>query len=242
MNRLILIALFAAISTSGIAQNKYDDMIRLKNGSIIYGTIIENVVDDHLKILIGGRQTLEFDYEEIVQIKDGSFRMLISDQHKRGYFNETQLGLALGKSSDFSETVPYISVHTLNGYRWHRLISTGVGIGYDSYEPVNMMPVFLGIRGDLFKSRVTPFYLVDVGFSTAWASSIGGSNLESADGGRLFNAGIGLKIHGLGKSWVISTTFKNQKADLNYFDWWWGGEVVEERSFRNMTIKVGLTF
>jgi len=63
MNIKKIITLFVLI-TSIYAQS-YVDVVNLKNGDIIKGKIIENVINDHIRIELQGGSVLTYQYEQI---------------------------------------------------------------------------------------------------------------------------------------------------------------------------------
>ena len=63
-----------------------------------------------------------------------------------------------------------MTVHTINGYRFHQLYNTGLGVGLDRYGTITSLPLYLSVRRDLFASRVTPMFNANVGYGWMWES------------------------------------------------------------------------
>ena len=114
---------------------------------------------------------------------------LNSEKHKsRGYFNVTSLEV-LNFDFNYLKPVslsPIPGISTINGYRFSRNISLGLGIGFDyigawlpvyiapksSYgiyavyykEEMSFIPVFIDFRLNLADTPVTPYLFVDAGY------------------------------------------------------------------------------
>jgi len=66
MNKLRKIILFIIVSL--LIPNEYVDVVNLKDGSIIKGQIIENKINQHIKIELSGGSIFKFEYNEIISI------------------------------------------------------------------------------------------------------------------------------------------------------------------------------
>src|SRR4051812_29343341 len=64
---VIFMALFT-FSTSSIAQSNYEDVVYLKNGSIIHGMIIEQVHNESITIRINDKNIFVWKMDEIMKI------------------------------------------------------------------------------------------------------------------------------------------------------------------------------
>ena len=72
MKDLVAVIALSFLSFLSVAQNStYPDRIKLINGSLIKGTIIVDKVGEYVEIIITGKQTVSFKYDEIWCIKDG---------------------------------------------------------------------------------------------------------------------------------------------------------------------------
>jgi hypothetical protein len=56
------------IFTSSVSSQSYIDVVTLKNGDLIKGKIIENVINDHIRVELQGGSILTFQYDEIEKI------------------------------------------------------------------------------------------------------------------------------------------------------------------------------
>jgi len=98
MKYLVAVIALYFLSSLAVAQNStYPDRIKLINGSLIKGTIIEDKVGEYVEIMITGKQTVRFKYDEIWWIKDGGYKHSGYQVKKPGYFIRTEIGIAIDK-------------------------------------------------------------------------------------------------------------------------------------------------
>ena len=82
------------ISFQSFAQNKPEDVVYLKNGSVIHGTILETVPDQTVKIQTADHNIFIFKMDEVARITKASpdyFR-----KKERGYTNYLDVGYLHG--------------------------------------------------------------------------------------------------------------------------------------------------
>ncbi len=58
---------FIMLTAFLLAQNNLEDVVYLKNGDIIRGTIIENVPSEYVKIMVGNTSTVTIQYSQIIK-------------------------------------------------------------------------------------------------------------------------------------------------------------------------------
>jgi hypothetical protein len=142
---------------------------------------------------------------------------LNSEKHKsRGYFNVTSLEV-LNFDFNYLKPVslsPVPGLSTINGYRFSRNISLGLGIGFDyigvwlpvyiapksSYgnytvyykEEMSIIPVFVDFRFNLSDTPFTPYLFVDAGYDI----SLNPNKTVFVDTGNLdWYIGVSSQIH-----------------------------------------------
>lgn len=106
MKNYLAILLFSIITTVSFGQSNYQDVVYLKNGSIIRGIIIEQVPNKSIKIETADRNVFVYQMEEIEKITketyDSKKAPLNSNLERRKGF----IGLSLGASipiGDFAD-------------------------------------------------------------------------------------------------------------------------------------------
>ncbi len=171
---------------------KKEDVVYLKNESVVRGRIIQND-ETRIRIQTADGSIWSFSAAEISRISSeapfNGFRY-----KSRGYANFTELGpLVAGKTTIDGVTTAAFSFQSVNGYRFSQYFFTGAGVGVDLYATQTIIPLFVSIRGDLTtQGTILPFYFAEIGsgINITQNSSAG----EDFKGGLLYAAGVGVKI------------------------------------------------
>jgi len=230
-----------------LGQNKYYDVVTLKNGSVIKGMITERSEDGSITMLLGGRQTVSFFAEEIDSIdKSGKVDQKKLPDHK-GYFSRTEMGTSFKKERnwDGKYTTVYPWFQTVHGYEWSRFLQTGIGVGTDFYEDVVTVPFYFHLSGELLNSKVTPIYLIQFGDSFV----INGGPLEfrndnNSKGKGFFRIGTGIQINSPINSFYLTVGFKVNKVvysnNSDFTPYRWSTE--SSRKYRSFSVGFGMKF
>lgn len=215
MKKYLLLLLFAVIATIAFGQNNYQDVVYLKNGSIIRGMIIEQIPNKTIKIETADRSIFVYQMEEVEKItkeqfSDNSSKLKNNTSKKKGF-----IGLSLGASIPVGDFVDKSNGVAETGVQFNLvnfgyLFSDNIGIsaswfgaanplgvdGYDSWSYGGMMvgPLFsmpLSERVDWDLRPMIGYALTtlpDVGRGEEEASSLAlsfGTNLRIHVGGRV---------------------------------------------------------
>ena len=165
----------------GARAEELQDVVYLKNGSIIRGTIIEQVPNESLKILTGDGSIFVYEMSQIQKMtkensldngngfthKSGfsSYKMKSNLFREPGYRGVVDIGGAIGVE-DYGDGV--FSVSTSHGYQFNPYLFMGAGLGLDyhfGHGGSAFIPIFIDIRGYFLNGRVTPFIGTKVGYS-----------------------------------------------------------------------------
>ena len=248
MKYLFAVIALSFLSSLSVAQNlTYPDRIKLINGSLIKGTIIEDKVGEYVDIIITGKQTVSFKYDEIWWIKDGGYKHSGYQIKKPGYFNRTEIGIAIDKveqppwTGASSYNNEYFTFHFINGFRIKPSFQLGIGVGIDNYPTITVFPIYLSLKGDFIKGKVTPFYQIDIGSGFARDRENDFREYDKIKAGIMFHPSVGLQLNTYQKaSFYMAIGYKLQKAKLEFtqFDVF----TSTERTFQNLTVRVGLEF
>jgi len=230
---LLTILLFPFISK---AQTNYEDVVYLKNGSIIHGIIIEQIPNKSIKLQTRDGNVFVYKIDEIekmtkeqVKSSKNNNTNLNNDEIKHsGYTNITEMnfGLGLGQySSDYS-----FGIQTINGYLFNPYFSMGIGIGVDRYKNVTFVPLFADLRVNFLQTNVTPFLSGGIGYS------LGTDKVNK--GGLLVNPALGVKFFVSSKAALnFSIGYRLQE---NSFTYYYYGTYKESSGYLNF--KLGATF
>lgn len=148
--KICSVIIFLLLAGTAFAQQKEEDVVYLKNGSVIRGKIIEQIPGVYVKITTDERNVWVFKMEEIDRITREPYlyvtrqRKLLANQ--KGYFNISEIGLSLS-GGGWNGVNAGFSLSTINGYRHSRYLSAGILTGIDHYYGLPMIPVALDVRG-----------------------------------------------------------------------------------------------
>jgi hypothetical protein len=168
MKKTVFFLCLVIASLYTFAQDKYEEVVYLKNGTIVHGMIIEYVPNMSIKIK-SGPNVFAYKLDEIDKItregvtssttgftKNYGFK-------KRGYAGIVEVGLNYFpvRRTD----APGVAINIINGFQFNPIVNLGAGVGVDiSGEGVIGIPVTLDFRANFIKTRVTPFFAMGVGY------------------------------------------------------------------------------
>lgn len=243
---VFLINIFC-LSQQGIAQTKAPKVhqVYLEGGKILRGKINEEN-QESLKLKTKGKKAYWIDkttIKDISEVPKFFYR-------KEGFIHQTMAGIGLGENKNSMS----LHISSFHGYQLHPLFAIGLTTGFGKYDHVEgiIIPFALGIRGEVSKHALSPFYALDIGHSfhlmpkkqepdTPWNTN------EKYKGGFLLNPAIGIKFRTAHKtSFLWSVGYKIQHLTHSYTinDWWWGEntQVTQKRLFQHPEMKFGIHF
>ncbi|MBQ8501979.1 MAG: hypothetical protein IJ494_06760 [Bacteroides sp.] len=176
MRKLVLMLSFLMVGFSlSFAQQSQQEVVYLKNGSIIKGTVIEQVPGVSLKIQTGDGSVFAYQMSEVEKItKEVASRGYSSNRGygssydgngvQRGYRGFLDLGYTLG-TGDWGED--RIELSTSHGYQFNPYFYAGLGVGAHYYfdSEVVEVPIFADFRADFLNNRITPFFDFKIGYT-----------------------------------------------------------------------------
>ena len=244
---LFIILFKSLICFSVLAQNtEKEDVIYLKNGGIVRGTIVEYVSDEAIKIEIIGQNVLVFGLDEVEKMQKEDVLKITKKKHpihfsESLYSNHSSLGV-LFSQNDGTGT----SIETVNSYRITPSANLGLGVGIIWINTWRLgwartMPIFADIRGDVFpKSRTTPFYYVQLGYGIDTAGELD----DERKGGIYFALGTGIKIRTRSKiAFTLGFGYTHQHQKITETDWWNNGQIIERSiNYRRIALRTGFPF
>lgn len=159
---------FAAISASA---QTMQEVVYLKNGSVVRGIIIEQIPNVSLKIRTADGSIFAYEMADVDKItKEPSLSSLGGANGRygkgpaRGYRGFVDLGYSVGVGELGEDRLDFTTSH---GYQFNPYIFAGVGAGVD-YFPDSYsvsVPVFAHARSEFLKGQVSPFLDVKVGYA-----------------------------------------------------------------------------
>lgn len=237
---LFLTFLFFTLLVSSVvsAQTKYEDVLYLKNGSIIHGVIIEQVPNESLKIQTKDRnvfvyrmdEVLKIAKEEVVSSRSKREPLTKDNIKKRGFTNITELSLGrdiLNNGSEAAvagysttEVMPSLGIQTVNGYMFNHYIIAGIGLAFNTNSDLAFVPLFAELRINLSNAPLAGFVFIDGGYSFTAKEVYNLNNDRKYFGGTYFSPGLGIKLNvAKSKALTFSLGYRSQQARIYVLDY-----------------------
>jgi hypothetical protein len=165
---LSVILLF--ISLVAMGQESAEDVLYLKNGSIIRGKIIEKTEDQSVRIELPDRNIISFRSDEILKTtKEKPLGRTFSSLHLtlgldpgfEGYFEYGNGFNVLGGGFD------YYRANLILGGRINKYFYLGIGTGIRNYflAAESIVPAFADLRLNFTGRTISPYIAIDLGYS-----------------------------------------------------------------------------
>lgn len=218
-----------------MAQSEKEDVVYLKNGSMLRGQIIEGPDGYTLRIKTYGDNILRVKMEDVLKIKCRG-RATDKSRQKTGYAIYTGIDILPGRSTTT------VRIQMINGYRFTPDFSVGIGLGYVPYnDPLGLIPVFLAGRYTLLERGISPFVILRTGYGISVLTDED-RPVESHHGGLMFNPGMGIRIKtGAGFTWAFTAGMSIDKSSFEQRGW--NNQRVEtEIVYRRVQFGIELSF
>lgn len=178
MKRLFVTLVVLLMTTMGAVMMAHD-VVYLKNGSIIKGSVVEVIPNGTLKIQTQDGSLFVFDMSEVDHVvneenkKNEEQEDNSEDYLKRGFRGLLDLSIHAG-FGDAEDNMLLMSSFTA-GYQINRFLFVGGGCSptltlydneyYDEVETGFILPIYGAIRFDFVNAKVSPFLDTRVGYS-----------------------------------------------------------------------------
>ncbi len=236
MKKIFLLCVIGimAFASSAYAQ-MLQEVVYLKNGSVIKGVIVEQIPNESIKIRTNDGSIFAYQMsdvekitkEEVYQSRNRSYNAynnaprnktpLDLDVHYRGFVD---LGFTIGTGGGAFNRLDLTTSHGVQIFP-QLFVGAGVGLSYFYDLSSLAMPIFADIRTDILNSKTTPFVDFKIGYSPV---DLSGLYLSPTIGCRFNKFSIGV-------SYIM------QKAPI--YDYW--GDTYRV-NLGGISLKVGFEF
>lgn len=230
---------FISISDSYAQETKQQDVVYLKNGSILHGQIVEIEANETITLFsnCGDKWVInqsEIEKIEKIDISDEQYFFNKSikstlDYKNKGFYTGLNIGFLF--SGNIDTPFPPLGLMILNGYEFENRFSLGAGLGLDLLNEA-YMPLVADFKYNFTKGRINHYVYFQGGYTIALEKpdpydydyySYYHSDIKSK-GGYIINPGIGLKLFlneknafsfGIGYKYInINHSYKEQNGQL----------------------------
>lgn len=230
MKKLFL-ALLLLIAPFVMAQaQSMQEVVYLKNGSIIRGVIVEQLPGVSLKIMTGDGSIFAYNISDVEKITkevsktNNSNPFSLDKGNDLGYKGLFDFGYSFGVG-DYG--VDRFEIATSHGYQWNPYAYVGAGIGLNYYSDASSfaIPVFVNSRFYFLNSGISPYFDAKVGYSFG--------DIEGFYVAPSFGCKIGC--------FNLSVGYTMQMAEFVWYDpYYYYGSTTENCSA--ITLKMGFEF
>jgi hypothetical protein len=249
------LALILVISASlpMFSQKNMEDVIHLKNGSEIHGTIVEWKPDSIMKVEIAGGSLFVFKASEIqfyariekkkkdivpdAEIKKPKTEIVFN----RGIRFNLEGGWIIG-SGDNQNKNPF-SIHTQCMYHLLPTTSAGLGIGFEFFSTTRA-PLYADVRQYLNKRYYAPYIF----FQSGWLIPIGPSHYDitgyqtKSKPGYMVNPGFGFLLP-LGEKCDVTFSISYRYQKIIYaIDDYYKPNYERIEKMNRLNLKIGFSF
>lgn len=221
---------------------EYQDVVFLKDGSILRGKMQNWDYGGDLVITLLGGQTMTIGDDDILRVRQELIGVGSAAKVKQPFqFRES------GTYNTFSGTMKFgsefgVGITYSLGVRFNQYLGIGLGFGFEDFE-VNwaseMIPAFAEVRGYLSKKKITPYYSLRAGL--AFPIKNDDYFITETKPGLLLNPEVGYRFGGQDVQYYMGFGYRLQKASyLQEFPW--EREDDTNLTYRRLELKFGLEF
>jgi hypothetical protein len=257
LNLFILLFLLAAVFVPkySVAQEKIQDVIYYKNGTILHGEILEIKLNESITLKSNCGDIWVINQSDIERVakesisktfiqKDSTFNL---SYKRKGFYSNINVGFLFG--SNLNTPFPPLSLMFVNGYQFDWGLALGAGLGLELLTEA-YMPAVLDVRYTFKNSKVSHFVYLQGGYAISLESpdpydydyyTYYDSNLKSK-GGYLINPGIGFKLNLNNRnafSFAIGYKYMQVQHTYNEFN---GQEIDRTIKYNRITLGFGYHF
>lgn len=194
-----IVSLFFALlcCTGAMAQGDLQDVVYLKNGSIIRGIIVEQVPFQSLKIKTMDGSVFFYNLSEVSKITKEENPMAAHHigatstkwDAKSGYKGFVDFGYTIG-TNDASGRLEILTTHGFQLIPNYLFLGAGFGVQYftDTDDTVLGIPLFADVRSNFLPGRVSPLFDLKIGY----AGLLG--DYSFGDGGLYLAPSVGVQV------------------------------------------------
>lgn len=211
---LLIIALTLTGLLQAVGQSPIE-VVYLKNGSVIRGTIIEQIPNKSIKIQTADGSIFVYPMDEVTKITKEHVTTNNNQQGTHGYFAKDyglhkgykgflELGGGIGVGDNEGDS--FFNATTSHGYQASPYFFIGAGVGFTYMCGTAYLPVFADVRIHLLKGNISPFFGAKVGYSII-------------EDGAYMSPSFGARF-GILESFALNLTFNYLfQTDGPRFDW-----------------------
>jgi len=232
MKKYIVLAILVVLSIHINAQKQVEnqDKIVLKNGSVIYGKLLDYNSSKVVKFELMNNSILSIADSNIQSIQVNFNSNHVDETKTTGFYSYFGFKILPTVDSYRDRWYGYnkgslgIGAELTVGYRISEYLYTGVGLGvenYNTFERATFYPLYVDVMTMLKTSATTPFLRFQLGYSPVSTNKNDLKNpynvITGAEGGLTYSPAFGIKFGGnKNLIYTLDFNYKYQKASFDY--------------------------
>lgn len=199
MKKHLTIILLSLCCTIAFAQNEVQDVVYLKNGTVLRGKIIERIKEKSIVIETAKGEVFYYEWEAIDEIKEelyekqGENKNLKNYRLQKGYRGIIELGFETGMINQIHSQT---RANIVNGFQLNRYFYLGLGAGirevvYNRRIPQTLVPIFGDFRAYFMDNSISPYFSLGAGYSFNPTIFRGNSSQSFESVGMMINPAVG---------------------------------------------------
>ncbi len=270
LSTLFIFVISCLLSASLWAQTTLEDVVYLKNGSILRGQVLEYDPSANIKIKIKGgsvlvyasTEVLKMEKEEVTESPDVKVVPLeavestetveaieVWEQHipEKGFYGTIAIG-NIFPTIESNVPLPGFKLDAATGYRVHHAFGIGVGAGVLLDFTQSFLYGYGTIRGDILNKTFSPYYEINVGYgvplseNSLFLQQQGVQQIDVMRGGLYFRPSIGMRFGSRNQIHTfVDIGIHMQQA---YYEGrtWNNFSYTEEYTYFRPSVRVGMLF
>ena len=252
MKNILIILIISVLQVVAFSQdtatNITKDILFLKDGSVLRGTIVEQVPNQYLKIGISGGTVVEVNMNEVKRIKADKGNYVFnpdgSNTKVKGFYTGYSVQAMFGQAgeSDFEERLIIgAGIQYSLGYQFNKYASLGGGIGMQLYDRV-FGDVFVQGRAFLPLGKLTPTLAIDAGYGVPLVLSGINNPATQQKGGVSLRPSVGLRIATKNRADILVDAGYQFQHFTSKNNWGWGSTDEFDVWYKRMSFRIGWLF
>lgn len=253
MKNILIILILSLLQTVAFSQEiasstRTKDLIYLKDGSTLRGTIIEQIPNQYVKIGIAGGAVVKVSMSEVKRIKADKGNYVFnedgSNSKVKGFYTGYNIQAMLGQASgsEFEQRlVVGVGIQYSLGYQFNKYAALGGGFGLQLYDRV-FGDVFVQARGFLPMGKITPTIALDAGYGVPLVLSGIGNAATQQRGGISMRPSLGLRIATRNRADILVDVGYQFQHFTSTSNWGWGSTDEFDVWYKRMSFRAGWLF
>lgn len=235
---MAILAMLICITFHGAAQKSLQDVVYLKNGSVIRGHLVEQAENDIIKLETSDRSIWVFTKIEVDSVNKEAYPSRNINFTPKGLYNVTAVSVLAGRNN--YRMLADVNLHSTFGYQFNAKNAIGATIGIVSFDR-GLVNSSLQYRRYFKNAKTSPYISAYGGYAIPFRFRYYGSEHF---GGVNFGGNLGIRQYITNHAAIdFSLGFGYQKTveKDTYYDWWTGvrGESMLMNHYKRISINVG---